>query len=94
MCLEITTDSIRLFIRVKDGQCAPVCVTLVNIFKRPDTQSSLGAYLILIAFHLIITIHKLRLIAYNRSHNCFFIKSLYSAFQRVKLCNKLSEIGP
>lgn len=51
--------------RVKDAQCAVVCLTLVNIFKCPDTHSSLGAYCILIAFHFIITLHKLSLIAYN-----------------------------
>lgn len=51
--------------RVKDAQCALVCFTLVNVSKHPDTHSSLGAYCILIAFHLIITQHKLSLIAYN-----------------------------
>lgn len=31
--LEIRTDSIRFFIRLKDAQCAVVCLSLVNFFK-------------------------------------------------------------
>lgn len=82
----------NILMRVWCTMCSSVSHS-VKTLKCPDTHSSSGASCILIAFHYIITRHKLSLMASNRSHNCFFIQSSCSAFQRVKLCNKLSEIG-